>query len=404
MEVIKVIQINTTCNWGSTGHIAEGIGNAIINTGGKNYILYGRYGNPSNSYAYKYNKKIDFYYHILQTRLFDRHGLASNIATRKIIDAIRQLKPNIIHLHNIHGYYLNYKILFKFLSETNIPIVWTLHDCWSYTGHCAYYSYIKCERWKIGCHNCPQTTSYPSTWCFDRSENNYLDKKYFFTSVKNMTIVPVSNWLANELKSSFLNKYPIKVIHNGINLDIFCPQKIHKKDFGVDDKFVILGVASNWEKRKGLNDFIYLRTLLPSEFIIILIGLSESQIKKMPKGIIGIRRTNNVQELAKYYSVSDVYINFSVEETFGMTTCESLACGTPIIVYNSTACPEIVSKDTGFIIEPGDFESVIDAIQKIKILGKNKYQNICRQRAVQHFNKEDKYIEYINLYNQLIKG
>ena len=401
---MKVIQINTTLNWGSHGRIAEEIGLLVQKGGGTNYIFYGRHSNQSAFRSFKANNLIDFCWHAIQTRLFDKHGLASNKATHKFINKIKEIKPDIIHLHNIHGYYLNYSILFKYLSKTNIPIVWTLHDCWAYTGHCAHYTFVKCYRWKTGCHHCFQKDTYPSSCFLDRSKQNYLEKKEAFTSVKNMTIVPVSHWLGNEIKDSFLNKYPIKVIHNGINLNIFYPQKISKGDLALDNKFIILGVASIWDSRKGLDDFIQLRNLLSSEYTIILIGLTQKQINRLPNGIIGITRTNNIEELVKYYSAADVYINFSVEETFGMTTCESLACGTPVIVYNSTACPEIVSNDTGYIVEPGNFNKVIEAIQEIQLLGKNKFLNPCRKRVIQHFNKEDKYKEYLEIYNQLIKG
>ena len=399
---MKILQINTTSNWGSHGRIAEEIGILVKKNGGENYIIYGRYSNPSQSYSYKFNTKIDLYKHVILTRLFDRHGLTSNKVTYNIINKIKEIKPDIIHLHNIHGYYLNYSILFNFLSKANIPIVWTLHDCWTYTGHCAYYTFAKCNRWETGCYHCSQKNTYPSSWIIDRSKQNYLDKKEAFTSVNNMTIVPVSNWLANEVNKSFLNKYPIQVIHNGIDIKTFSPQNISKKELGINNDFIILGVASVWEGRKGLDDFIKLRKLLSSDYIIVLIGLTQKQIDKLPNGIIGLKRTNNVHELVQFYSAADVYINFSVEETFGMTTCESLACGTPVIVYNSTACPEIISNDTGYIIEIGDFDNVINKIEIIKKVGKNKFKDVCRQRVIQYFNKEDKYYEYLNLYRTLL--
>ena len=401
---MKVLHINTTSNWGSTGRIAEEIGQYVRKSGGENYIIYGRYCNPSVSQAIKIGNKLDFYSHAIQTRILDNHGLASNIMTYKIVNIIMQINPDIINLHNIHGYYLNYKILFHFLSNFNIPVVWTLHDCWAYTGHCVHYSYIKCYRWQTGCHHCPQKNRYPSSWFIDRSKQNYIDKKNVFTSLKNMVIVPVSNWLEGEVKKSFLNKYPIKVIHNGIDLKTFYPHKVLKKDLGLNDNFLILGVANKWDERKGINDFIHLRKILPQEYNIILIGLSQKQIDELPIGITGIKRTNNIKELAIFYSIANVYINFSVEETFGMTTCESIACGTPVIVYNSTACPEIVSSDTGYVVNPGNFEKIIKIIKEIKNKGKKQYLNACRQRAIQYFNKEDAYNKYLSLYYHLLKS
>ena len=279
-----------------------------------------------------------------------------------------------------------------------------MHDCWPFTGHCAYYSYINCNRWKKECYNCPQKHKYPITWIRDRSTKNYRDKKIAFTSVKNMTLVPVSNWLAEETRKSFLNNYPIKVIYNGIDLNTFYPQQPFHSigDISLDNKFVILGVASVWDERKGLSDFIQLRKLLPSEFIIILIGLTQQQIDKLPNDIIGIKRTNNIQELARFYSTANVYINFSVEETFGLTTCESLACGTPVIVYNATACPEIVSDETGYIIDIKDFNNVKNKLYEIKHSGKEKFINPCRQRVESSYNKLKCYSQYIELYKSLL--
>jgi len=399
---MKILQINVTSNWGSTGHIVEDIGELIRANNGKNYVAYGRNATQSFSETIKISNKYDLFIHLLQTRIFDRHGLASSYTTKKLIKQIKLLKPDIIHLHNIHGYYVNYKILFNYLSQIEIPIVWTIHDCWPYTGHCAYYSYINCHKWKAGCHHCPQINKYPTSWLYDRSMKNYLDKKDTFTKVKNMILVPVSNWLANEIKHSFLKEYPIKVIHNGIDLRTFYPSHISKEEFNLENKFVILGVASIWDKRKGLDDFIFLRKLLPDKYEIILVGLTQKQIKKLPKGIVGITRTNNIKELVNYYSLADVYVNFSVEETFGLTTCESLACGTPVIVYNSTACPEIVSKDTGYVVALHDFDNIIQCIKSIEIKGKTTFKNACIQRVKQLYDKKICYSQYLELYNILL--
>ena len=401
---MKVLQINVTCNWGSTGRIAEEIGLLTISEGGQSYIAYGRHKNKSKSYTIKIGNLIDVYFHAFLTRVFDKHGLGSKRATKTFIRHIKSINPDIIHIHNIHGYFINYSILFSYLAEINIPIVWTLHDCWSYTGHCAYYSFCKCNKWEIECNNCAQMKNYPSSLFSDRSRENFFNKKKYFTLVHNMTIVTVSKWLANEVSKSFLNKYPIKTIYNGIDTTVFVPKNEVEKKNTTKNKFIILGVANIWEERKGLKDFLHLRTLLPSSYSIILIGLTQLQVKQLPEGIIGIQRTNNIDELVDFYNLADVYINFSVEETFGMTTCESMACGTPVIVYNSTACPEIVTKETGYVVEPGDFRSVIECIKLIQENGKEKYQYACRQRVIKYYNKEDKYKEYLYLYNQLLNS
>lgn len=399
---MRVFQINVTANWGSTGRIVEDIGEKIITEGGNSYVAYGRYASSSCSHLIRIGSDIDVYIHLIFTRLWDRHGLASIASTKKLIKQIIKVQPDIIHLHNIHGYYLNYPLLFHFFSELNVPIVWTLHDCWSFTGHCTHYSFVKCNRWHTLCHSCPQKKKYPSSLLFDRSEQNFRDKMYSFTSIKNMVLVSVSEWLASEVRQSFLKKYPIKVIHNGIDTNIFIPKYLNKLDLGIDDKFVVLGVASIWSDRKGLIDFIKLREILSDDYIIILIGLNDKQIKKLPKGCLGVYRTNSIEELAKYYSVADVYVNTSVEETFGLTTIEAFACGTPAIVYNATACPEVITEETGFVVKQGDLIDVANKIDQIRRKGKSVYTEACRRRAVEFYDKTNKYNEYLKLYKELL--
>lgn len=399
---MKILQINSTLNWGSTGRIAEEIGQKLIAEGNESYIAYGRQANPSQSKIIRIGNKWDIYYHVLQTRLFDKHGLASKKATLKLVEKIRDINPDIIHLHNIHGYYLNYQILFEYLSSSHIPIVWTLHDCWTFTGHCSHYSYKSCFRWRKNCYSCPQIMTYPQSWGVDCSESNYKKKSYLFNSVGKLTLVAVSNWLSKEIENSFLKKNPQKTIYNGIDVETFKPSPITKMDLKLENKFTILGVASVWNDRKGLEDFISLRDKLSDDYRIVLVGLSDNQIKKLPNGIMGISRTNSIQELVSYYSVADVYINFSVEESLGLTTCEAMACGTPAIVYNCTACPEVVSSDTGFIVNQKDFEGVVAAINMVREKGKETYTQSCRERAVQYFNKEDRYAEYLQLYKEIL--
>lgn len=399
---MKLLQINSTLNWGSTGRIAEEIGQTVIAKGWKSYIAYGRYCNESASQPIRIGKDKDVYNHVLQSRLFDNHGLASQDVTRHFVKQIKELDPDIIHIHNVHGYYLNYRILFDFLLKADIPVVWTLHDCWAFTGHCVYYSFAGCQRWRTLCHDCPQKKEYPNSWLIDSSEQNYRDKLHSFTSLKNLVLVPVSEWLADEVRQSFLKNYPIRVIHNGIDTDVFTPMHVNKSKLGLDDKFVVLGVASVWSPRKGLADFIKLRKKLSDNYLIVLIGLNEKQIKSLPKGILGIRRTNSVQELAMYYSVADVYVNTSVEETFGLTTTEALSCGTPTIVYNATACPETVTTETGFVVEQGDLVDMVNKIDWIKQQGKAVYTEVCRNRAVELYDKKNRYSEYLKLYEELL--
>jgi glycosyltransferase involved in cell wall biosynthesis len=396
---MKVLQINSTINWGSTGRIAEDIGENLQKIGAESYIAYGRYSNVSRSHGISIYNKTGIFIHALKSRLFDMHGLSSKKDTYALIRKIEEIQPDIIHLHNIHGYYLNYKILFDYLSKKSIPIVWTLHDCWAFTGHCAHYMHRGCIKWKTQCYNCPLKTSYPASYFIDHSRQNYILKRNCFTSVRNMVIVTVSNWLAIEVSQSFLKKYDRRVIYNGVDTNVFMP--LNKKS-QFNNKFVILGVASFWTKKKGFDDFIQLRKFLPEEFLILLIGVNKRQCKSLPAGIIGIERTNNVTELAEYYSTADVFVNPTWEDNFPTTNIEALACGTPVITYKTGGSPEAVSANTGFIVDQGDLLGVVSAIKNVKLVGKEKYSAACRERAVQHFNKFERYQEYIELYQKIL--
>lgn len=396
---MRVLQINSTINWGSTGRIAEDIGENLQKIGAESYIAYGRYSNVSRSHGISICNKTGMFIHVLKSRLFDMHGLSSKNDTYTLIRKIEEIQPDIIHLHNIHGYYLNYKILFDYLSEKSIPIVWTLHDCWAFTGHCAHYMYSGCVKWKTQCYNCPLKTSYPASFFIDHSRRNYILKRNCFTSIRNLVIVTVSNWLAIEVSQSFLKNYDRRVIYNGVDTNVFMPQN---KKLEFDNKFIILGVASFWTKKKGFDDFIQLRKLLSDEYLILLIGVNKRQCKALPAGIIGIERTNNVTELAEYYSTADVFVNPTWEDNFPTTNIEALACGTPVITYKTGGSPEAVSSNTGFIVNQGDLLGVVSAIRNVKLVGKEKYSVACRERAVRNFNKFERYQEYIDLYQKIL--
>ena len=260
-----LFQINVVANWGSTGRIAEEIGQMAIKCGWKSYIAYGRGKPKSQSKLIRIGNKVDMYRHALISRLLDNHGLNSNKATRKLIDRIRDIKPDIVHLHNIHGYFLNYALLFDFLKDAGIPIVWTLHDCWTFTGHCAHFIFIGCDKWKVGCKHCPQKLSYPTSWLCDRSHRNYKIKKMVYTSIPNLILVPVSDWLAGLLRFSFMKEYSIRRIYNGVDLMTFSPQGNTlqlRRRIGVIQRYMLIGVASVWSARKGLADFVALRRKL----------------------------------------------------------------------------------------------------------------------------------------------
>ena len=400
-----ILQIVVEGNTGSTGTIAETIGNYIIKERWVSYIAHGRFPRKSNSRLIKIGNNIDLLFHGLITRFFDMHGLGSKRATKKFIKEIEKIKPDIIHLHHIHGYYINWTILFKFLKKSNIPVVWTFHDCWAFTGHCCHFDYIECDKWIKGCYHCPQIREYPKSFIIDRSKKNYNQKKHFFTSLNNLNIVSVSNWLDNLVAKSFFKNTNHLFIYNGIDTDLFKPTNDNnrfRQHKGIDNKFIILGVATTWNNRKGLDDFIQLSKFLKHDEVIVLVGLKKSQIEKLPNNIIGLTRTENRQELSKIYSTANVFVNLSVEETFGLTTAESMSCGTPVIVYNSTASPELICNQTGIVIPKNNILKLVEAISIIKDKEKLQYSNHCRARALELFNQSNNIEKYINLYKSIL--
>lgn len=394
----KLLQINICANWGSTGKIAEQIGEVAMSHGWESYIAYGRQVNPSKSNLIKIGTRWDVYRHAIYTLFTDRHGLASQRATKAFIKRIKEMKPDIIHLHNIHGYYINYKILFDYLNSTDIPVVWTLHDCWSFTGHCAYFDSIGCEKWKVDCNICPLKHSYPKSFT-DNAKKNLVQKKESMGNLKKLNLIPVSQWLNDFVKKSYLSKNNIRTIHNGVDINKFRPV-----NHSPSNKFLILGVANIWEKRKGFDDFIQLRAALKdSEYEFILVGLSQEQITKLPTGIQGIKRTNSVEELVELYSKALVYVNLTYEDNFPTTNIEALACGTPVLTYKTGGSPEAISSETGFVIGKGDIDSAVKAIEEIASKGKQYYSANCRHRAIDYFNKNEQFKKYIFLYNEILE-
>ncbi len=399
-----LLQINIVVNYSSTGRIVEDLGQLAMNNGWESYIAYGRHQKKSKSKLIKLGSKFSINYHVLQTRLFDRHGLGSKRATVKLINQIKEINPDIIHLHNIHGYYINIEVLFSYLADSNIPVVWTLHDCWPFTGHCVYFDFNGCEKWKTGCIYCPQKTTYPASYFLDRSAKNFILKKKLFTSLKNLTIVPASNWLSDLVKQSFLSDYPANVINNGIDLSLFRPCQINiiNQKFKIKDKFIILGVSSKWISYKGLQDFIELSKIISDKYQIILIGLNRKQIYNLPDNIIGIERTDDANQLAEFYSAADVYINPTWQDNFPTTNLESLACGTPVITYKTGGSNEAVSSETGFVVEKGNIRELTEKIELVREKGKDYFTQNCLNRAAALYNKDQKFMEYLQLYERLL--
>jgi glycosyltransferase involved in cell wall biosynthesis len=289
-------------------------------------------------------------------------------------------------------------MLFEYLAEADKPVVWTLHDCWAYTGHCCYYSMAECSKWRQeGCSRCPQKKSYPASLFKDNSAKNFSEKNQMFHSVKGLNLVCVSNWLNNELKDSFLKDLPSRVIYNGIDTNVFKPSSCDfRMKYDVGDKAVVLGVASTWDTRKGLADFIELSKILDDRYKIVLVGLNDKQKASLPDNMIGIGRTDGPKELAGIYSAANVLFNASVEETFGLPNIEAIACGTPVVAYNCTGIPETVTENEGYIVAPHDLMSAADRIR-----------TLCEQRrrpdvSSFRFPKDKTYEAYMKLYEELI--
>lgn len=407
-----LFQVSIEVNSGSVGRIAEQIGEVAMSYGWESYITYARNHLPSKSQTIKIGNKFDIYWHGMMTRLFDRHCLSSTRATKRLIEQIEAIKPDIIQLHHIHGYFLNMRVLFAYLSSIDTPVVWIFHDCWAMTGHCSYFDYVGCEKWKNECYCCPLKDNYPaSLGLFDRSRSNYKLKKELFTAIQNLTLVPVSNWLEGIVKESFFKNYSnikIHTIYNGVDTNIFKYQTVLatigiRNKYGiVDTDLMAIACATTWEERKGLKDYVALSKKIDSTVKLVMVGVNKNIRETLPNNIIALSRTESVYELATLYSAADVVLNLSYEETFGLTTVEGFACGTPAIVYNVTASPELISEETGFVVEKGDIDGVVIAIDKVAAIGKNFYSKACRDRALTFFDSKIQYHKYIELYNSLI--
>jgi putative colanic acid biosynthesis glycosyltransferase len=406
--VKKILQINIEINSGSTGRIAEQIGMVAINNGFESYITYARGYNPSLSKTIKIGNKVSLLFHLLKTRIFGEHLNGSFFATKSLIRKIRALNPDIIHLHQLHGYYLNIPLLFEFLKELNKPVIWTLHDCWAFTGHCSYFTLVGCNKWKTECNNCPQSKKYPKSLFFDKSKSEFYKKDKLFNDINNLTFVGVSDWVANLAKSSFLSKNKITSIANCIDLNLFNPKEntlnvITKYGLDKNKKFLIAS-GTTWIKSKGLDDYILLSEMLYSDYQLILVGINESISKNISSKIKCIKRTESQLELAELYSASDILLCLSYQESFGLTPIEAMACGTPSVVYNNTALNEIVSDKTGIKVETGDLNAVVEAINHISKNGKQFYSQNCIQRANDMYDMNKNYLNYVDLYHELLKS
>lgn len=403
---MKVFHINSTSH-GSTGTIARQIISALEAKGHTGYFAHGL-GKVFSKREYVLSSIWRTRWHNLCSRLTDRQCFFSKRDTLRLLEIIREINPDIIHLHNLHGHYLHIGILFELLKTFSGRVVWTLHDCWPFTGHCSHFQALKCDRWKTGCFDCPGLRVYPpSSLGVDNSRKNWIQKQALFDSVKNMTLVPVSDWLGDLVKSSFLGTKSMLRIYNGVDVKTFHTNEAAKarKRYGIGGRFMILGCASTWGRSKGLPDFIKLREWFSLDDVaIVLVGLTEKQIRDLPEGIVGIRRTGSAEELAELYSAADLFVNPTYEDNFPTVNIEALACGTPVCTYRTGGSPEAVDEDTGFVVDAGDVNGLITAIETVRARGKPAYSEACRARVLAHFRKEDRYAEYVELYEKLARG
>lgn len=393
---MKIIQINTFPNK-AAGNIMMNIHKTLLDNKIDSYVVWGRGRTAVDHHEYYMHDDLGVKLHGVYTRITDKHGYASKSATRKLLRWIENIGPDIVHLHCIHGYYINIELLFEYLKKNNIRVIWTQHDCWSFTGHCAYFDAIGCEKWKKGCFKCKQLRTYPASRILDNSMWNWENKKALFSGV-NLTLVTPCIWLANKIKDSFLNEYPVKIIYNGIDTEVF---KKTNSDFKIknriDRKKIILGVAGEWTERKGLKDFIKMNESIDhKKYVIVVVGVTERQKKELSESIIAINRTESIEKLVDIYSSADVFFNPTYEDNFPTTNLEALACGTPVITYDTGGCSECIENNkNGFVVKKGDLNAVLEIIKDDTLVPVIDFASF-------KFSKKDMIRSYINLYYEKV--
>ena len=395
---MKVLQINSVCGIRSTGRICTDLGDVLAESGHDYKIAYGRLRVPEKylDRAVRIGSDLDVYTHTFRARLFDSAGRGSSHATKRFLKWVREYDPDVIHLHNLHGYYIDLDLLFAYLREAKKPVIWTLHDCWSFTGHCAHFSTADCQKWRDMCGDCPNKKRYPASLLLDRSSHNFAWKRALIEGVADLTLVTPSKWLADQVRGSFLRHRPVKVIPNGIDLALFSRRESDvRARYGLEEKRIVLGVATAWSKTKGLEILLQLPPLLGDDYRVVLVGLDEKACRRLPAGVIGIPRTDSVSELAELYSAADVFVNPSFQETMGLTTVEAMACGTPVVTSALTAVPEVVTADSGLVVSEQIPEGYAAAIRRALTL------TLHPERDAVQYEKRAQYEKYLRLYQEV---
>ena len=387
---MRVLLINVVCGIRSTGRLCTDLAETLEAQGHEVKIAYGRETVPQQfqKYAVRIGSDIDNKIHGLQARLMDGAGFGSKRATRAFLEKVREFDPDVIHLHNLHGYYVNVEILFDYLKTCGKRVIWTLHDCWAFTGHSATCDAVDCTRWETGCYDCPNLKEYPASYS-DHSSENWHKKKAVFSDVPDMTIITPSRWLAGLVRESFLQEYPVEVIYNGIDTSQFYPMESDFKErLGIKDKKMLLGVATAWNEMKGFSDYLKLADMLDEKYRIVMVGLTAKQIDSLPPSIIGLEKTNSPKELAMIYSAADILLNLSYCESFSMINIEAQLCGTPVISYKTGGCVETGGNNA--VIEKGDLEAVKEALEgnvSIQVIGKEIEKDTMTSRYIEVYTR-----------------
>lgn len=394
-----VVQINFSCTWGSTGKICDSISKLLLKKETENYIFYIYGKNPENRHNYiKYGDFVYTKFQALKSKVFGNYGFNSTLATKSLIKQLDRIKPDIVHIHNIHGHDCNFEILFQYLKEKHIKVIYTFHDCWAFTGYCPHFTMAKCDHWFSGCGRCPLKKR--SSWFFDRSAKNFARKRAALLGL-DMTVVTPSQWLAGLAKQSFLQAYPIMTINNGIDLSVFKPRKSgFREAHGLQDKKIVLGVALMWGTAKGIDVFIRLAATLPEDYRIVLIGTDDQVDALLPENIISIHRTQNQVELAEIYSAADVFVNPTREENYPTVNMEALACGTPVLTFQTGGSPEMLDETCGCVVPCDD----VDALEReiLRICEDKPYREEDCLKKAGEFDQNERFIEYLKLYESVI--
>lgn len=399
---MKILQINMVYGRGSTGIMAKLLSEQVISAGHEAYIAYDGYDIKTFENGYRIGNKWVYRIHAnLFAKYLDLEGRGSFFSTLGLCRWMDKIKPDIIHLHNIHGSYVNLSLLFKYINRNHVPVVMTLHDCWTMTGHCYHFESIGCDRWKSGCYDCPLHSIYPVSVGKDRSKKNYLWKKDLFNSVERMHIVSVSHFIDSVIAQSYLSNCNHSVIHNGIDVSVFTPIKTDlRKRLNIEEgKIIVLGVSSGWSKEKGLKEMIFLSQY--NRLQVIMIGVQRSLLTSLPNEIIALQRTESQKELAEYYSMADVFVNPTYNDSFPTVNLEALACGTPVVTYRTGGSPEAIDESTGSIVGRGDHAGLLNAVIEMASRDKRLVAMKCRKRAEMCFNQRVCYLPYMNIYEQL---